>query len=135
MEVNKPIRVLLVGGNEAVGERFSQMLSGEEGIIVAGEAKSGEEALAEAKKLSPDVILMLTDDRMSGGNVIDTARAISEAQLPARVTIIAENPTQYLVSAVKAGAAGLLPKNISRDELLSAIRKIHLWSLGSFSSL
>ncbi len=132
--MNKPIRVLLVDGDEAMRERLSQMLGSEEGIVVAGEAKSGEEALAEAKKLSPDVILMLTDDRMPSGNIIDAARAISEAQLPARVIIITENPSQYLVSAIKAGAAGLLPKNISRDELLSAIHKIRPWSPGSFSS-
>ena len=132
--MNAVIRVLLVGGNEDIIEELSQMLGGEEGIVVVGKARSGEEALAVAKKLSPDVILMLTDERMPGGNVIDTTAAISEAQLPARVIIITGNPVRYLVSAIKAGAAGLLPKNISHDELLSAIRKIHLLSPGSFSS-
>ena len=120
------IRVFLVGGNEAMREELRQMLSGEGGIMVVGEG-----ALAEAKKVSPDVILMLADDRVPGMNVIDTTRAISETQLPAKVILITKNTGQYLVSAIKAGAAGILPWNISRDELLSAIRKIHLWSLGS----
>ena len=132
--MNKPIRVLLVGGNEDMREELSQLLGSEEGIIVVGKARSSEEALAEAKKLSPDVVIMLTDDRMPGGNIIDTVHAISEAQLPARVIIITENLSRYLVPAIKAGVACLLSKNISRDELLSAIRKIHLWSPGSFSS-
>ncbi len=121
MEVNKPIRALLVGGNE-------------EGIVAIGQARSGEQALAEAKKLSPDVILMLTDDRMPGMNGSDTTRAITEAQLPAKMIIITENPLQYLVPAIKTGAAGILPRNISQNDLLSAIRIIHLWSPGSLSS-
>lgn len=133
MEVNEPIRVLLVGGNEAKSEELSQILNNEEEIVVTGKARSGEEALAEAKKLSYDVILMLMDDRMPDMDGIDTTRAITEAQLPARVIIITENPARYLVSAIKTRAAGLLPKNISRDELPSAIRKIHQWSRGSFS--
>jgi len=132
--MNSAIQVLLVGGDEAMRERLSQMLSGEEGIIIVGAARSGEEALAEAKALSPDVILMLTDTGMSGMNGIEATRAITEAQLPARAIIITENPARYLVPTIKAGAAGLLSKNISRDELLSAIRKIHLWSLDSFPS-
>lgn len=132
--MNKVIRVLLVSGDEAIRERVGQMLSSEEGIKIVGAAGSGEKALAEAKALSPDVILVLTDNSMSGMDGIDTARAINEAQLPARAIIITENPIQYLVPTIKAGAAGLLPKDISRDELLSAIRKIHLWSPGSFAS-
>ena len=118
--------MFLVGGNEAMREELHQMLSSEEGVIVVGEG-----ALAEAKKVSPDVILMLADDRVPGMNVIDTTRAISETQLPAKVILITKNTNQYLVSAIKAGAAGILPWNISRDELLSSIRKIHLWALGS----
>ncbi len=95
-----------------------------------GQVGSGEQALAEAKKLSPDVVIMLTDDRMPGMNVIDidTTRAITEAQLPAKVIIITENPLQYLVPAIKTGTAGILPRNISQNDLLSAIRIIHLWS-------
>ena len=132
--MNAVIRVVLVGGSEAMREELNEMLGSEAGIVVIGEVGSGEEALVEAKKLSPEVILMLTDIRMPGMNVVDTTRAIVAAQLPARVVIITEDLAGYLVPAVKAGAAGLLSKNISRDELLSAIRNIHLWSLGSFSS-
>ena len=132
MEVNEPTRVLLVGGNEDRREELSQILSGDEGIVVTGKVRSGEEALAEARKSSHDVILMLIDDRMPDMNSLDTTRAITEAQLPTSVIIITESPARYLVSSIKTGAAGLLPKNISHDELPSAIRKIHLWSHDSF---
>ena len=131
--MNGIIRVLLVGGNEVMREELSRILGSEEEIIVVGEARGGEETLAEARKLSPDVVIALTDDRMLGANISDTARAITEAQLPFKVIIIAENPVRYLVPTIKAGVAGLLPRNISRDDLVSAIRKIHLWHSGSFS--
>lgn len=130
MNNNELIRVLLIGGNEAMREQMSQMLSSQEGIILVGEAPGGGgEALAVAKKLCPDVVIMLTDDRMSGMNVIDTTRAITEARLAAKVIIVTENLFRHLATAIKAGAAGLLSRNITQDELLSAIHKIHLWSL------
>ena len=121
------IRVLLVDGDEDVREELGRMLGSEEGMMVIGEAPSGEAALAEAKKLSPDVAIMLAGDDVPDEDVICSARAISEARLPAKVIIMAENPIQYLVSAVKSGVAGILSKDIDRDELLSAIRRIHLW--------
>ncbi len=132
--MKEAIRVLLVGDNEATREELSQMLDSEEGITVVGTAGSGEEALAAAKKLSPGVILMLTDIRIPGMNVVDTTYAITEAQLPAKVIIITDDFPRYLVPAIKAGAAGLLARDTSLNELVPAIRKIHLWSPGSFSS-
>ena len=132
--MKEAIRVLLVGDNEVAREELNQMLDSEEGITVVGTVGSGEEALAAAKKLSPGVVLMLTDIRIPGMNIIDTARAITEAQLPAKVIIITEDFPRYLVPAVKAGAAGLLARDTSFNELELAIRKIHLCSPGSFSS-
>ena len=125
--MNEGIKVLLVGDDEAV-KGLGQMLHRKDRIIVTGAARSSEEALAAARKLSPDVILVLTD---AGTSAIDTACAITEAQLPARVIIVAENIGQCLVPAIKAGAAGLLPRNVGHDELVSAIRKIHRWCLAS----
>ena len=126
--MNEAVRVLLVDGNEATREELNRMLGSQEGVTVVGEARRGQEALAAAKKLSPEVILMLTDVGAPDRDIIDTARVITEAQLPARLIIITENLTRYLVLAVKAGAAGVLSKNISRDDLIAAIREIHLWS-------
>ena len=129
--MNKPIRVLLVGGNEAVRQELSHTLGSEEEIAVIGQAGSDEEALVKVKKLSPALIIVLTDDNMMPDmNGIDTARAITEAQLPAKVIIMTESPLQYLVPAIKTGAVGILPKNISHNELLPAIRSRHLWSPG-----
>ena len=122
--MNQLIRVLLVGGSKTTREEINHVLCSAEGITVIGEARNSEEALVETKRLSPDVILVLTDNDMSG---IDTTRAINKAQLPAKVVIIAENLSQVLVPAIKAGVTGLLPSNVSPTELVEAIRRIYLW--------
>ena len=119
-------RVLLVGDNEATREELSQMLDSQEGITVVGTAGSGEESLAAAKKLSPGVVLMLTDIRIPGMNVVDTTYAITEAQLLTKAIIITENFPRYLVPVIKAGATGLLAKDISLNELVPAIHNIYL---------
>ena len=124
--------MLLVGDSEAMREELSQMLGSEDGVMVVGEVGSGEEALVEARKLSPEVVIMVTDSSMPDMDVIGATRSITGAQLPAGVIIVTDNLTRYLVLAIKAGAAGLVSRNISRDELSSAIRRIHLWCLGSF---
>lgn len=124
--MNGVIRVLLVDGDKDAREELIQILGSEEGIMVIGDVRSGEAALAEARRLSPDVAILLADDDMPDESIIYSARAISEAQLPARVIILAESPMQYLISALKSGVTGILPYDIGRDELLSTIRKIHL---------
>lgn len=125
--MNEEVRVLLFCGNEAGREELVRMLSNREGIVVIGTAQSGEEVLTEAEKLSPGVVLMVADSRTMGMKAMETTCAINKARLPAKVIIITENISRDLAPAVKAGAAGLLSRNISRDELLSAISKIHLW--------
>lgn len=111
-------RVFLVGDNKATRKELSQMLDREEGITVVGAAGSGEQALAAAKKLPPGVALMLTDIRMSGVNVIDTAYAIAEAQLPAKVIISTEDFSWYPVPVIKAGVADLLSRDTSLNQLV-----------------
>ena len=128
------IRVLIVDGDEATREGLNKMLSSEEGIMVIGEARSGEAALAKVQELSPDVAIVLAGDTMSDEDSINSAFAISKAKLPVKMIIMAENPVQYLVPAIKAGAVGLLSDGIGRSELLSAIRRIHLWFPSSLSS-
>jgi two-component system response regulator DevR len=127
------IRVLLIEGHEAARKGLRQMLDSEEGVMVIGEASGQEAVAAKASELSPDVAIVLAGDSMPDEKIVDSACAISEAKLPVKVIIMAENPVHYLLPAIKAGAAGLLSDNIGRNELLSAIRRIHLWFPGSIS--
>ena len=127
--MEKLIRLLLVSDDEDERKKIRLLTSGEATMVI-GEARSGEEALAQAKKLSPDVVILPMHKGMPDRKVIDTTRAITEAQLPTKVIIITDNLTRNLAPAIKAGAAGILFEGISRDKLLSAIHKIHLWWCG-----
>jgi len=125
------IRVVLVDEREAMREGLRHMLSNDESITVVGEARDGQEALAQANQLSPDIILMDVGVRRMTG--IETARSLKEARLPLSIIILADN-RKNLAPAIEAGAVGFLPRNISRKHLISAIRIIHLWRLGLFDS-
>ena len=98
------------------------MLSSELTIEVVGGVASHEEVLPEIKRLLPDVVILLTDDKESSQASINTVRAITEEQLSARVIIMTENVARDLVPAIRAGAAGLLSRSIDRSELLSALK-------------
>jgi len=125
--MDRIIRVLLIDGHESIRKELRNSLSSEEGIVVIGEVNGEETSLAEATELSPDVAIVLAGDRMPDEKIVDSACAIGEAKLPVKVIIMAENPLHYLLPAIKSGAAGILSDSIGRDELLSAIRRIHLW--------
>jgi len=135
MNTDDTIRVLLVDGsrNETTTGSLRQTLSGVTGIMLTGEVGSGEEALAAARHLQPDVIVMLADCGMPGMDSIDTAGVIAGERLPARVVILTENVVRSLVPAVKAGVAGLFSPDAGHEELLMAIRRIHQWSPYSVS--
>jgi DNA-binding NarL/FixJ family response regulator len=125
------IRVVLVDEREAMREGLRHMLSTDEGIAVVGEAKDGQEALAQANKLCPDIVLM--DAGVHGMTGIDTAQSLKESRLPVGIIILTDN-REHLAPAIEAGAVGFLPRNISRSHLVAAIRIIHLWRLGLFNT-
>ena len=130
-ESREAIRVLLVDEREAMREGLRHMLSNDESIAVVGEARDGQEALTQANKLCPDVILMDAGVRRMSG--IETVRCLKESRLPVSIIVLADN-RKHLAPAIEAGAVGFLPRNISRSHLISAIRIIHLWRLGLFDS-
>jgi len=129
--IAETIRVMLVDDHEAMREGLRHMLSTDESIRVVGEARGGQEALAQVKKLSPDILLM--DVRMPGMDGIEATRCLKENGLPVSVIMLTDN-RRYLAPAIKAGAVGFLTRNISRRELIAAIRIIYLWRLGLFHS-
>src|SRR2546428_12606867 len=118
-----PIRVLLVDDHELVRQGVASMLAKAEDLTVVGEAKTGREAIETARKELPDVILM--DVRMPDMDGLEATRRIKEERSRTAVVILTmhENPA-YLREAVRAGAAGYLLKDVSRDELIDAIKQI-----------
>ena len=115
------IRVLLADDHPVVRAGLRGMLSAEVDIDVAGEAGSGHEAAALARKHQYDVILM--DLRMPGGDGVVATQAIVAADPAARVLILTTYETDAdILRAVEAGAAGYLLKDATQAELAEAVR-------------
>ncbi len=123
--MNEPIRVLIVDDHEIVRKGIRALLSKERGIQTVGEAANGTDAIAQAKLLGPDVILM--DLMMPEVDGIEATRQITAAQPTARVLVLTSFAGDDKVfPAIKAGALGYLLKDSSPAELIQAIRQVHL---------
>jgi DNA-binding NarL/FixJ family response regulator len=119
----KPARLVIADDHELARAGLRAMLTGQRGLEVVGEAVNGREALMLCRRLQPD--LALIDVRMPEQDGLATCRAIKE-ECPAMSVIlitIHENP-EYLLEALKAGAAGYVLKDISQSELITAIKGI-----------
>lgn len=116
-----PVRVLLVDDHAIVREGLRALLEEEGGFAVAGEAADGERAVAAARELSPDVILM--DLLMPGVDGLEALRRIRAADPQARVLVLTSAQDDRAVrEAIDAGAVGFLFKDVSRRDLVRAVR-------------
>jgi len=124
MNDQKPIRVILVDDHAVVRSGLSAFLMVYDDLEFVGEAASGEEAIRLCKKLRPDVVLM--DLVMPGIDGAAATQAIREDCPDTQVIALTSFKEQELVQgALRAGAIGYLLKNVSADELVSAIRAAH----------
>ena len=93
-------------------------------VEVVGEAADGDEAVAAAERLEPDVVLM--DLVMPGTDGVEAIRRLRERGVSSRVIVLTSFvDDDKLFPAVRAGAAGYLLKNVQPQELVSAIRAVH----------
>ncbi|GGR39548.1 DNA-binding NarL/FixJ family response regulator [Nocardioides luteus] len=114
------IRVLLADDQQLVRSGFRLILSMEDDISVVGEASDGADAIAKARELRPDVILM--DVQMPGTDGIEATRSVV-AEGHAKVIILTTfDRDDYLFDALSAGASGFLLKNADPDSLAEAVR-------------
>jgi two-component system, NarL family, response regulator LiaR len=122
--MSNPIRILITDDHVVVRRGTQALLATEPEIEVVGEAKNGEEAVAKALQLQPDVILM--DLEMPVMDGIEAIRRITASRPEARVLVLTSFATDDKVfPAIKAGALGYLLKDSSPDELIRAIRQVH----------
>src|SRR5690242_17220035 len=99
------------------------LLEAEPDLAVAGEAADGSQALDQARRLDPDVILM--DVRMPGMNGIEATTRLVQAGSRARVLMLTTfNLDEYVYHALKAGASGFLLKHASREQLTGGVRAV-----------
>ena len=120
------MRVLIVDDHAVVRKGLQAVLADEAGLEVAGEAASGDEAVAKAGTLRPDVVLM--DIRMGGdddASGIDACRRI-RAELPETQVIMftSYGQREAVLASIVAGATGFLTKNVGHASLVEAIRAV-----------
>jgi NarL family two-component system response regulator LiaR len=118
------IRVLVIDDHAIVRKGICALLATEPDIEVVGEAKDGREAVASAKQLQPDVILMdLVMPELDG---LEATRRILAAQPEVRVLVLTSfTGDDKVFPAIRAGAQGYLLKDSSPDELIQAIHQVH----------
>ena len=118
------IRILLAEDHVVVRQGTRQLLEREQDLEVVGEAGDGEEAVRLASQLKPDVIIM--DVAMPKFSGIEATKRI-KALLPLTIVLVLTgyDYDEYIFSLLEAGAAGYLLKDVSGDELISAIRAVY----------
>ena len=122
-EVSGTISVVLADDQALMRMGFRMVLEAEEDIAVVGEASDGTSALAQAKALHPDVILM--DVRMPGMNGIEATERIAQECPGTRVLILTTfDLDEYAFAGLRAGASGFLLKDTRPTELAEAIRTV-----------
>ena len=120
----EPIRVLVVDDHALFRRGLEMVLEQEPDIEVVGEASDGAEALEQATETTPDVVLM--DVRMPRRGGIDACTAIKDAVPSTKIIMLTISDEEAdLYDAIKAGAMGYLLKEISIEEVASAIRAVH----------
>ncbi len=116
-------RVMIVDDHEVVRLGMRAAFELEADLAVVGEASNGVEALAKVPVLAPELILM--DVRMDKMNGIEACREIKSHYPDVRILILTSYADEEAVAAsVMAGASGYLLKNVSRAELLRAMRLV-----------
>jgi DNA-binding NarL/FixJ family response regulator len=117
------IRVLLADDQSMVRAGLRMLLSGEPDIEVVGEAANGHEAVAQATRFHPHVVLM--DIRMPELDGLEATRRILAADPAARVLVVTTfNLDEYVYAALRIGASGFVLKDDPPEQLIAAVRTI-----------
>jgi DNA-binding NarL/FixJ family response regulator len=120
---SKPARLVIVDDHELARAGLRALLTGQRGLELVGEAANGHEAVELCRRLQPD--LALVDVRMPELDGMATCRVIKQEYPTISVILITihENP-EYLLEALRAGAAGYVLKDITQRELITAIQSV-----------
>jgi DNA-binding NarL/FixJ family response regulator len=120
------IRCLIADDQAMVREGFAAMLGVEPGITVAGQAVDGADAVRQARRLDPDVVLM--DVRMPGMNWLQAASEILTAAAgrprPKVLMLTTFDLDEYVYEALRAGASGFVLKDATTAELIHAVKVV-----------
>jgi len=118
------IRVLIADDHALLREGLRALLALSEDIEVVGEAADGREAIAEAARLEPDVVVM--DVAMPGLGGLEATLEIRKQQPDTRILVLSQyDDREYVSRFLKAGASGYVLKKAAGAELAQAIRGVH----------
>jgi DNA-binding NarL/FixJ family response regulator len=117
------IRVLVADDQSMVRAGFRMLLSGQDDIEVVAEASNGLEAVAQAARFQPTLVLM--DIRMPELDGLEATRRILAADRAARVLILTTfDLDEYVYEALRAGASGFVLKDDPPEQLIAAVRTV-----------
>lgn len=122
--MQKQIRIILVDDHQAVRESWKFLLDTDERFTIIGQCVNGAEAIEEAHRLEPDIMLM--DINMAPVNGFEATRAISQRTPSVKIIgMSANNHPSYADKILELGAKGFMTKSSSFDELTAAIVSVH----------
>jgi len=117
------IRVLVADDQALVRDGFRMILDEQEDIEVVGDAADGLEAVARARELRPDLVLM--DVRMPGRDGLEATRELLRELPETHVLILTTfDLNEYVYEAMRAGASGFLLKDVPRRQLIEGVRTV-----------
>lgn len=118
------IRVMIADDHTVVRQGIRNVLEEVEGLEVVGEAGDGDEALALARELRPDVVLL--DVTMPGRTGLEVTRELRSDEIESGILILSmHDDPEYVLQAVRAGADGYVLKDVTPAELRKAIQTVH----------
>ena len=122
--MTEAIRILIADDHPIVREGLATVLNQEEDLEVVGLAENGLEAVARARKLCPDIILM--DLQMPEMDGVEAIQKIKEEAPDIGIIILTTYDAEdYIFRGIEAGARGYLLKDSTPGEVLKAIRSVH----------
>jgi DNA-binding NarL/FixJ family response regulator len=117
------LRILLVDDHEVVRVGVRALIDRQPDMEVVGEAGTVREAVGQAEKLLPDVVVL--DVRLPGGTGLEACREIKSQRPETRVIILTSFPDDHvLFDAIAAGADGYVLKQIGSDDLIRALERV-----------
>ena len=117
------IRILVVDDHAVLRDGIRALLGLHTDIEVVGEASEGKEAVGKAQELMPDVVIM--DIAMPGMDGLEATRRIRKKNPKIKVLVLTQHDNkEYILSVIKAGASGYVPKRALGSELVSAIHAV-----------